>query len=49
MVETGREEKHKEDIDVFCGRFSLISRWVQGLLAGILDVLQRGKAFGVSE
>lgn len=40
MVETGKEEKHEEDINVFCGRSSLISGWVQELLASILDVLQ---------
>lgn len=40
MVETGREEKHEEDVNVFCGRSSLISRWVQQLQAGIPDVVQ---------
>lgn len=40
MVETGREEKHEEDINVFCGRSPLTSRWVQRLQGGILDVVQ---------
>jgi hypothetical protein len=48
MVEMGRKGNHAEYINALCGRFSLISSWVQEILASLM-YFNEERPFGVFE